>query len=79
VTALVTGEINRADGLTDVVIGIVGPDGPHALVFESPDGALRGEPEAYNIPRKLDRYIRWNSVVIKKTGGNDGRTTEELQ
>ncbi|MBI3952270.1 MAG: hypothetical protein HY314_17610 [Acidobacteria bacterium] len=50
VTALVTGEINRADGLTDVVVGIVGPDGPQALVFESPDGALRGKPEIFSLP-----------------------------
>lgn len=42
VTTLTTGEINRRDGLVDVVVGIVGADGPQALVFESPDGALRG-------------------------------------
>jgi uncharacterized repeat protein (TIGR01451 family) len=50
VTALATGEINRADGLTDVVVGIVGANGPEVLVFESPDGALRGEPEAIPLP-----------------------------
>jgi uncharacterized repeat protein (TIGR01451 family) len=40
VTALVVGEINRRDGLDDVVVGIVGTDGSQILVFESPDGAL---------------------------------------
>jgi hypothetical protein len=42
VTALITGEINRRDGLEDVVVGIVGPDDPQVLVFEGPGGALRG-------------------------------------
>jgi hypothetical protein len=50
VTTLVTGEINRADGLTDVVVGVVTADGPKVLVFESPEGALRGKPEAFDLP-----------------------------
>jgi uncharacterized repeat protein (TIGR01451 family) len=50
VTTLATGEINRADGLTDVVVGVAAADGPKAVVFESPDGALRGKPEAYALP-----------------------------
>lgn len=41
-TALVTGEINRADGLIDIAVGIIGPIGPQVLVFESPNGALYG-------------------------------------
>jgi uncharacterized protein (TIGR03437 family) len=47
VTALLTGEINRADGLADLVVGIAGAGGPQVLIFESPNGALRGEPEAF--------------------------------
>jgi CSLREA domain-containing protein len=50
VTALVTGEIKRADGLTDVVVGTVGPDGPQVLVFEGPDGALKATPEVIALP-----------------------------
>ncbi len=50
VITLVTGEINRADGLVDVVVGVVAADGPKALVFESPEGALRGKPEAFGLP-----------------------------
>jgi hypothetical protein len=47
VTALIVGEINRRDGLTDVVVGIVGADGPEVLVFEGPNGALSvGAPSA---------------------------------
>jgi hypothetical protein len=40
VTTLTTGEINRRDGLTDIVVGIIGQDGPQVLVFEWPEGAL---------------------------------------
>ena len=50
VTALVTGEINRADGLTDLVVGIAAANGPQVLVFEGPDGALRSDPEGFGLP-----------------------------
>ncbi len=50
VTALVAGEINRADGLTDVVVGVEGAAGPRVLVFEGPQGALRARPEALSVP-----------------------------
>ncbi|MFN2509959.1 MAG: FG-GAP repeat domain-containing protein [Pyrinomonadaceae bacterium] len=50
VTALVAGEINRADGLTDLIIGIEGKEGPQVLVFEGPQGALRARPEALAVP-----------------------------
>jgi uncharacterized protein (TIGR03437 family) len=53
VTALVTGEVNRADGLADVVAGVAGPRGPQVLVFESPAGALKGEPEALACPHEV--------------------------
>ena len=49
-TALVTGEINRADGLVDIVIGTVSSGGPQLLVFESPRGALQAEPEVFTLP-----------------------------
>ncbi|MEK6285861.1 MAG: HYR domain-containing protein [Acidobacteriota bacterium] len=50
VTALATGEVNRADGLTDVVVGIVAANGPKVLVFESLEGALRGKAEEFDLP-----------------------------
>jgi hypothetical protein len=50
VTAMTSGEINRADGLTDLMVAVTGAAGPQALVFESPDGALRGAPEAFDLP-----------------------------
>ena len=48
-TALATGEINRADGLTDIVVGIEGGDGPHLLIFEGPQGAINSEPESLQL------------------------------
>ncbi|MBA2524189.1 MAG: VCBS repeat-containing protein [Pyrinomonadaceae bacterium] len=50
VTAMTTSEINRRDGLTDVVVGVDGPDGPKALVFEGPKGALQAQPEVFTMP-----------------------------
>lgn len=49
-TTLTTGEVNRRDGLADVIVGIVGPDGPQALVYEWPEGALKGQPEVLALP-----------------------------
>ncbi|MBI1761073.1 MAG: hypothetical protein HYR56_06510 [Acidobacteria bacterium] len=49
-TALLSGEINQADGLADVVVGVIGKDGPRVLVFESPDGALKAPPESLALP-----------------------------
>src|SRR5947207_2161495 len=40
-TALAIGEINRADGLPDVIAGVVGKDGPRLLVFQSSEGAMK--------------------------------------
>ncbi len=49
VTALATGELNRADGLEDIVVGILASGGPKALVYESLEGASRATPEAFNL------------------------------
>jgi len=48
-TAMAAGEVNRADGLIDLVVGVATASGPRALVFESPDGALRGKPESFDL------------------------------
>jgi len=50
VTALLTGEVNRADGLADVIVGVNGAGGPQLLVFEGADGALRRAPEIFELP-----------------------------
>ena len=53
VTALVVGEINRRDGLADVVVGVAGPAGPQVLVFEGSQGALRSAPETFPAPAEV--------------------------
>jgi len=50
VTALVAGEVNRADGLADVVVGITDGGASKALVFEGPEGALRAQAEEFALP-----------------------------
>lgn len=50
VTTLATGEINRRDGLTDIVVGISGEAGARVIVSESPMGALRAQPETFVLP-----------------------------
>ncbi len=50
VTALVTGEINRANGLADVIVSIVGEAGAQLLIFEGAKGALKVEPEVMPLP-----------------------------
>ena len=50
VTAFEVGEVNRRDGLADLVIGVVTTHGPRVLVFEGPEGALRSEPEVIIAP-----------------------------
>jgi len=53
VTAVGAGEVNRRDGLTDIAVGIAGLQGPQVLVFESPLGALRGQPEVFSVPSEV--------------------------
>jgi hypothetical protein len=50
VTAASVGEINRADGLQDVVVAIDSDAGPRLLVFEGPAGALEHDPEIIVLP-----------------------------
>ena len=50
ITALAAGEINRADGLADLIAGIDGTSGPQALIYEGPEGALKSRPEAISLP-----------------------------
>jgi len=52
VTAFAAGEVNRRDGLQDLVVGVVGGAGrsPLLVIFEGPTGALRWEPEVIPLP-----------------------------
>lgn len=59
VTALTVGDVNRRDGLADVVVGVVDlsgfskPDRSGVVVFEGPEGALRAEPEVLDAPAEV--------------------------
>jgi len=57
VTAFATGEINRRDGLTDLVVGVNDASEARALVFEGPDGALRREPEVLALPSPATDFV----------------------
>jgi len=46
-TAMISGEINKADGLADVVVGVTTDDGSRVLVYESPQGAAKAQPEIF--------------------------------
>jgi len=50
VTVLVTGDVNRRDGLTDIVVGVQRSDSSSLLVFENATGALQGVPETIPLP-----------------------------
>ena len=53
VTTMITGEINRRDGLEDLIVGITTPVGAKVLVFEGPEGALRAKPESFSMPAEV--------------------------
>gem|GEM_PF-1178345 len=53
VTALMTGEMNRADGLAEIIVGIAGSTGSQVLIFESPEGALRGDHEVLTLSDEI--------------------------
>lgn len=50
VKAMICGDINRRDGLDDLIVAVIGSQGNKVLVFESSEGALRGEPETIALP-----------------------------
>ena len=57
VTALVTGEMNRADGLNDIVVGVNGTNGAQVLVFEAPNGAMHADPEIISAPAPVTALV----------------------
>jgi len=52
-TALAAGEINRPDGLEDLILAVDGNNGPALLVYEAPQGALLADPERFPMPGKV--------------------------
>lgn len=64
VTALATGDVNRMDGLADVVVGIGGARGPRLLVFEGSAGAIKSAPEIIPLPAEA------RSIAIGQLDGD---------
>ncbi|HKQ97669.1 MAG TPA: hypothetical protein VJV75_07335 [Candidatus Polarisedimenticolia bacterium] len=52
-TAFVVGEVNRRDGLDDVVVAVEGAGGARLVVFEGPRGALVDPPEEIPVTGKV--------------------------
>lgn len=50
---LITGDLNRADGLTDLVVGVTEPTGDRIVVFEGPNGAMNAQPETFKSPAPI--------------------------
>ncbi|MGH9944285.1 MAG: FG-GAP repeat domain-containing protein, partial [Pyrinomonadaceae bacterium] len=53
-TALTTGEMNRPDGLADVLVGVESGGRAQVLVFEGPRGALKASPETFRMPARVN-------------------------
>jgi uncharacterized repeat protein (TIGR01451 family) len=56
VTALAAGDVNRRDGITDILVGVVGNSGPRALVFEGKRGAFDAAPEVFALPDAASEF-----------------------
>ena len=50
VTAMVAGDVNRIDGLADLIVAVNGAGGPKLLVYESGAGAVLAAPETISLP-----------------------------
>ncbi|HEY6332777.1 MAG TPA: FG-GAP-like repeat-containing protein, partial [Blastocatellia bacterium] len=50
VTAMSSGDVNRRDGLLDIVVAITSETGSELLVFEDPEGAAKSTPEIITLP-----------------------------
>jgi hypothetical protein len=50
ITAMASGDVNRRDGLTDLIVGVNSDRGPLLLVFEGAQGALNSVPEIIHLP-----------------------------
>ncbi|HWX41483.1 MAG TPA: hypothetical protein VN345_10085, partial [Blastocatellia bacterium] len=51
-TALVGGDVNRQDGLADLIAAVDGVAGPRLMVFEGASGALSATPEMFPLPAR---------------------------
>jgi CSLREA domain-containing protein/uncharacterized repeat protein (TIGR01451 family) len=57
VTALAAGEINRADGLADLVVGINTPQGAQILLYEAAQGAWQAQPQTFSLAQAATSIV----------------------
>lgn len=50
VTAMVTGDANRIDGLADIIVAVKGSGAPRLLIYEGASGAIKAAPEVITLP-----------------------------
>ncbi|HWP45273.1 MAG TPA: hypothetical protein VNO14_18670, partial [Blastocatellia bacterium] len=76
VTALITGEINRANGLADIVVAVSAQEGARVLVFESAAGAINAAPESVALPSEaadfaLGDFVDDSAIDLAIVAGNE--------
>jgi subtilisin-like proprotein convertase family protein len=84
--ALAAGEVNRSDGLVDLVAGVNTPSGPRLTVIESPEGAFEATPEELSLPGRavaiviadlngdfMDDVVVATRTALVIVGGRDRR------
>ena len=52
-STLIAGEINRRDGLSDLIVGVSDTSGAEVLIYSSPEGAINGTPEIIHVPSPI--------------------------
>lgn len=52
-TELAVGDVNRRDGVSDLVVGVTGLDGHQLLIFEGPGGFLASCPKSFPTPEEI--------------------------
>ncbi len=50
VTAMVAGDVNRIDGLADIIVAVNQASGPKLLLYEGGAGAVNADPETISLP-----------------------------
>ena len=53
ITAMIAGEIDRRDGLPDLIFGITTARGARVIVLEGPNGAVTAQPEIFSMPEPV--------------------------
>ncbi len=75
ITAMIAGDLNRRDGLRDIVLGVATARGARVLVYESPSGAAKAQPEMFSLPEPVTSlalgHFNGGAVVDLAVGAGD--------